>query len=161
MIIAIAASVLAIEMFALILFAPLGISVKSHLSLKRQTCFADIRLFGMSVIRVVLRLTGDKPVLQVNGKSRPLQKKQGGNEKIARLKTLFKSEQIAIASQAFALIGFEDAKDSAIACAVLGMLSNLFAYPSLDGDKFEVDFGAKTRVNLLQIAKILKIVISR
>lgn len=161
MIVAISVSVLILEALAMILFAPLRIGVKSHISLKRQTLYADVRLFGKSVVRVNLKIFDGKFVLKINGKPKPLQKDANGSHKIKILKKFAGAEQIRVASYALALIGITDAKNSAMACALLGQFSNFSAYPSLNYDFLEVDIGAKTRLNILQIAKIVKIVTSR
>ncbi len=144
----------AIEVALLIVFAPLPIKVKAHLSLSRKSCQADISVIGAKIVRVRANLLENGVKVLVNGKVKPTTGDSGSMQNFVKAMNVIKVEHIRIMPSIVALIGIDEAKNSAMLCALLCGIQGINAYPSINGARFDADISLKAKLNILQALRL-------
>lgn len=143
-------AILAAFYFALaLLAAPLRLYVAGHISLDSMQ--VDVRIFGLSPLRLRARLSDDKIKIELNGKPKRLK----GNIDIKTAVRLIGKYYKRLVSRGSisVMIGFVDARDTAIA---VGLMNILLSPLRLDGrvysageERLEIDGGLKIRLSIL------------
>lgn len=141
------------------LFYPLRVGAKGHVSLARDRIEFDLSLFRFSIVRLRIRKTDGAFEVRINGKS-PKGDKKASVRQVSNVLKQYKIEGIRARGNLLALIGADDAKNSAIAYAVLTsvlqpLIQNVKVYTAQPADAFEIDGRVRVKINLLQIAGLI------
>ena len=141
------------------LFFPIRIGAKGHASLARDRVELDLTLFKLPVARV--RIKREKGIfnLYVNG-DKP---KTGGKLKLKRAVGVMrqcKIEGIKIRGNLLALVGADDARNTAIMCAAITgvlqpMLESINVHAAKATDVLELDGKISVRLSLLQLGALI------
>lgn len=150
---ALAISVLAVEIVFLIVCFPLKVSAVSHVSLNRQACFIGMGLKGAQFVNVCFKIEDSGIAFIVNGKQKRPKHKENADV-ISVVRKVFRKENIKILLSAVALINIDDAKNNAILCALLSSVNGCTAYSVGKEGTFEIDLQARVNTNVLQIVKM-------
>lgn len=146
---------LGIEVVLLLVLAPISIKVKAHFSLSRKSCQADISVIGAKIVRLRAKATENNIKVFVNGK----EKHQKGDgiaiQNIVKTLNLFKVEHIRVVASIVALIGMDEAKNSAMICAMLCGIGGIRAYSDTNSERCDIDLSLKAKVNILQTIKLI------
>lgn len=151
-------AVICIEAALILLTFPVKIGVKAHASLDRKSMQLNLSILQIPVMR--LRVNLDKsPYIELNGK----EIERNGQRKISvagikRLCAYVKSENIIKYSLMPMLVAFDDAKSSAIVCALIAMIPLNMRIFMGERERFDVDCDVIAEINLLQTLKIIKII---
>lgn len=146
---------IAIEVVLIIAFAPLPIRVKAHFSLSRKSCQADISVVGAKVVRLRAQATENSIKLLVNGKEKQPKDNNIAMQNVIRTVNIIKVEGIRIVPSVIALIGIDEAKNSAMLCALLCGIQGITAYPCINGERFDADISLKTKLNVFQALRLM------
>lgn len=146
---------LGIEVILLLMFAPISIKVKAHFSLSRKSCQVDISVIGAKIVRVRAKATENDVKLLVNGKEKYPKEDRVALQNIIRSVRVIKVDNIRIKPSVVALIGIDEAKNSAILCALLCGIQGINAYPCVNGERFDADIAIKTKINILQAIRLM------
>jgi len=141
------------------LFFPFTVKAKGHVSLNRNRIQLDVRAFGIAFVKLRILRENSGFATYINGAKQKKPKKDGMKRALSALKQ-YKFEHIKMAGNVNALIGAQDARDSAMICAAVnGILapisSHLRVYASGAGENFELDGNVRLKINLYQIAALL------
>ncbi len=145
---------LIVNILLVVIFAPIGVGVKSHLSLARRAIYSEIAVFGLVIFNIVARLSENGMIFTVNGKNIEFSRDGLKGVDIVQVIGAIKTLNVGIKLSAIALFGVGDSKNSAILCAIIGNLPNVTIYPS-NNEQFEVDVKAKTRLSVLNAIRLL------
>ena len=123
-----------VELFTLILFAPIRLSVKYHFSLTREKGIIILRVLGLDLLRIRLEIKDEKLQVSLNGNPYPIKKKKKENQnkksladKIPNIFSYLKTEKIIAGFYIFAYIGDNDVKNCALKTAILTTIFNFFS----------------------------------
>ncbi len=150
----IAVGFLIASILLVMIFAPIGVEVKSHLSLARCAIFCEMTVFGIAIFNIVAKLSENGVIIRLNGKNKEFSRDGLNNIDIAQVIDAIKTIQIDVKLSAIALFGVNDAKNSAILCAIMGNLPNITIYPT-NNEQFEIDVNAKTKVSVLDAIRLI------
>ena len=154
-------ALIVLEFVIAMLFYPLRIRVKGHASLAHDKLELDLTVFRLSVARLRVRKQNGAFTLLINGKTPKLKGSKGLSlSKAANAVRQYRLEGIKARGSLLALIGTEDARDTAMAYAiVIGVLKpivdNLRIYTAQPSDTLEIDGRARLKINLVQIASLI------
>lgn len=147
-----------VQLLIAMLFCPLKISAAGHVSLARDKIDLNVAVLGLSVAKVRVKRENGKFILLVNGKQFKPKKKLSLNQ-IKSIVKQYKIEGLKLRGNLLALVGTQDAKNTALMCAgIYGMLTpimqDLSVYTSSVSDTFEIDGRVKIKINVLQIVSL-------
>lgn len=147
--------VIAIEMVMVLLLFPFKFAIKTHMSLNEKKAVVELRLFGLSVIRLKCVIKGEIE-LYINGKRKVKSGGKVSQGKVIELVRMLKSD--ILYTNMLALVG-GDAKNCAIICAIINLLpfGKKNAYLGTNKDKFDVDINVELALNLVEIAGLIAI----
>lgn len=142
----------ALEIALILLLFPFKFALKTHFSLNESKMLVELKLFGVSVIRLKCVANG-KIDIYVNGKHKT---HSGGGISVDRLKMLAKLLEGDISQSAMLAHICGDAKDCAIMCAMLNILpfAQNNAYFGTGKDKLDIDMRAVLMLNMVEIVSI-------
>lgn len=141
-----------VEIFMIFLLVPIKFAIKTHMSLSEGKIVAEIKVFGVSLVRLKCLLKGEIE-LYINGKRNA---KSNGNISPNMLIALVRMLKSDITySNVLAFVG-GDAKNCAIVCTMLNLLpfSKTNAYFGTSKDKFDADMTFELALNLVEIASL-------
>lgn len=139
----------------LMMLFPLEINVKAHASLSRKCVQADLCVFNAAFVRFRIDLNR-KPYVTINGKSvKYNEKRKQSASKMIKAIEFIKNEKMLKDSQTVAYMAFNDAKNSAIACALLAVMPiAVRAYESRN-ERFDADCALNLKINVLQAMRLI------
>lgn len=146
---------LGVEVILLLVFAPISIKVKAHFSLSRKSCQAVVRIVGINMIRVRASIYGDKAKVLVNGKEKQQSSDSNTIQRVQSVANALKIEGIRVVPSVIALIGMDEAKNSAMICAMLCGISGIRAYPDTNCERCDIDVSLKAKVNIMQTVRLI------
>lgn len=146
---------LGIEVVLLLVFAPIPIKVKAHFSLARKSCQADVRIVGMNAIRIRANILENSARVLVNGKEKHPNGENNAIQQARTIANVLKVEHIRIIPNVIALIGMDEAKNSAMICAMLCGIGGIRAYPDINCERCDIDMSMKTKMNILQAFRLM------
>lgn len=154
-----AIALVVIQFLITMMFYPLRIGAKGHASLARDRMELDLTLFRLPVARVRIKKSDNKFVLQLNGKT-PDKNKKVSVKQMTNVLKQYKVEGIRAKGNLLALISADDAKNTAIAYAVLigivkPLLNTFRIYTAQPSDTLEIDGSVRVKINMLQIIGLL------
>lgn len=149
---------IALEITMVLLLFPFKFALKSHFCLNEGKMLIELKLFGVSVVRLKC-IADDNIDVYLNGK----RKTHSGGVSIDSLKMLVASLKGDISQSYMLAYICGDAKDCAIVCALLNILpfAQNSAYFGAGKDKFDIDVRAMLTVNLVEIVSIVITLIDR
>lgn len=152
MVMTLAFCLIMVEITAVLLLFPVKFALKTHFSLNESKMLVELKLFGVSVIRLKCVAKGDMTIY-INGKRKT---HSGGGISLDGAKMLVALLKSDI-SQSYMLAHIcGDAKDCAIVCALLNILpiKHNFTYFGAGKDKLDIDMHAVLVLNIIEIASI-------
>lgn len=149
----------AVQFLIVMLFYPIRIGAKGHVSLARDKINLDLSLFGVSLARVRVKKEEGLFRAFVNGKRFKPTKKVSAKQ-IGGVIGQYKLEGIKAKGNLFALIGAQDAMTTAMLYAgISGLLqplsSSLKVFKAKPSDTLEIDGRVKIKINILQIIDLI------
>ncbi|MCM1305699.1 MAG: hypothetical protein NC037_05225 [Bacteroides sp.] len=148
----------AVQLLIAMLFYPLRIGAYGHVSLARDKIDLNVTVLGLSIARLRVKRESGRFKLLVNGKPFKTDKKIS----VGQLKSIgrqYKIEGLKLRGSLLALIGTQDAKNTAMLCALANAIAQPLsqgfnAYTAITSDTFEIDGRVNIKINLLQIASL-------
>lgn len=147
-----------VQFLLTMLLFPLKIGALGHISLAYDKVDANITLFGFAVARLRIKREDGRFNLYVNGKA----VKPKNKISISQVKNVverYRLEGLKVRGNVLALIGAQDAKNTAILCAALyGILSPLLngsVYTAGPADTLEIDGRLKLKISILQVISLI------
>lgn len=141
------------------LFFPIRIGAKGHASLARDRAELDLTVFRLPIARV--RIKREKGIfnLYVNGDKTEMKGRLKLKRAIRMLKQC-KIEDISINGNLLALVGTDDAKNTALMSAsIIGVLQPLFStlnvYTAQGTEALELDGKVRVELSLLQLGGLI------
>ena len=141
------------------LFLPIRVGAKGHASLTRDRVEIDLMFFRLSVARI--RIKREKGIfnLYVNGDKPEVKGKIKLKRAVGVLKQC-KIEGVKIKGNLLALVGADDARNTAMMCAaIMGvlqpMLESINVHASQATDVLELDGKVIIRLSLLQLGSLI------
>ena len=149
----------AMQFLIAMLFYPLKIGAYGHVSLARDKVDLNLTVLGLSVARVRIKREDGRFKLLINGKPFKPTKKMSVKQ-IKSVKEQYKIEGLRFSGNLLALIGAQDAKNTAMICAGMcaiakPLMRNFNVYTAASSDTFEIDGRLKIKINVLQIASLI------
>ena len=139
----------------LMMLFPLEINVKAHASLSRKCVQADLCVLNATVVRFRIDLNR-KPCVTINGKSvNYKEKRRPSASKIIKAIEFIKNEKMLKESQTVAYMAFNDAKNSAIACALLAVMPIAVRAYESKNERFDTDCALNLKINVLQAMRLI------
>lgn len=150
---------IAVEIAMVLLLFPFKFALKTHFSLNEGKMFVELKMFGISVIRLKCVANG-KIDIYVNGKHKTHSSGGISFERLKMLATLLKSD-ISQSAMLARICG--DAKDCAIVCALLNILpfARNKAYFGAGKDKLDMAMQLVLVLNMVEIVSIALVFIDR
>ena len=150
---------LAVQFLIAMLFYPMRIGALGHVSLARDKIDLNVTIFGLSVARVRVKCEGGVFKLFVNGKPFKPKKRLSTNQ-IKSINEQYKIEGLRLRGNLLALVGTQDAKNTAILCASIygiakPIVHDFNVYTAVSSDAFEIDGRLKIKINILQMASLI------
>lgn len=142
-----------VEICVIFLLLPYRFAIKIHVGLNEGKAVVEIKLFGVSVLRLKCISSGGFK-LYINGKRK---EDSNGDMSPTKLIELIRTLKNDISySNILAIVG-GDMKNCAIACAMLNLLpnANSNAYLGTSRDKFDVDMRCELSLNVIEIASLI------
>lgn len=142
-----------VEISVIFLLLPFRFAIKIHARLNEGKAVVEIKLFGVSVLRLKCVSSGGFK-LYINGKSKQYSKGDMTPSKVIELVRMLKND-ISYPSM-LAVVG-GDMKNCAMACTILNILPNVNsnAYLGTSRDKFDVDMRCELSLNVIEIASLI------
>lgn len=138
----------------MVLFYPLKISIKAHTAISTGKIQIDVKLFGLSVVRV--RLNVFDGIVMINGKRYKKHPKKRIN--FAQTLRYFTSNKFLRSEKVCVVYRLDDEKNNAIIKAMLLMLPNISNIYCFEHDNNAcMEMQAVIRMNLMQMTKALVI----
>lgn len=150
-------AVIFLEFVLMIVLFPFKINVKAHASLDRKSLQLDLSVLKIPIVRLRGNLSKE-PYLQINGKK---PKKKDNAISVSALKRAIdyaNEEKLLKYSRIIALFALDDAKNSAIACAVMQMLPLGIKIFQSGGDRFDADCAMTMKISIVQILNIIRLI---
>lgn len=146
---------LVLQALILILLFPLKINVRAHASLSRKCMQADVCVLNAAFVRFRLDLNR-KPYVTINGKNVEYSKKRKISfSKIIKAVDFIMSEKMLKKSQTVAYMAFDDAKNSAIAFAVLAIVPIAVKAYESRRERFDAECALNFKINVLQAMRLI------
>lgn len=149
--------VILIEAVLTIVLYPIKINVKAHASLDRKSLQVNLSVLKIPIVRLRGNLVKE-PYLQINGKKA---KKKDNSISVDAVKGAIdyaKEQKLLKYSNIIALFALDDAKNSAILCAILALLPLGIRVYGCGGDRFDADCAMEIKINVMQIISILRLI---
>lgn len=148
-----------LQILITMLFLPLQIGAKGHASLARDRVELDLTLFRLPVARVRIKRENGIFNVYVNGNETEMK----GKFKLGRAVNVIKQckvEGLRIRGDLLALVGAEDAKNTALMCAAVQcalrpIFGEMSVYAARPTDVLELDGNVKVRITVLQLGALL------
>lgn len=149
--------VILIETVLTIVFYPIKINVKAHASLDRKSL-----QLNLSVLKIpILRLRGNlakEPYLQINGKKAKIKDNSISVDAVKGAIDYAREQKLLKYFKIIALFALDDAKNSAILCAILALLPLGISVYGCSGDRFDADCAIEIKINVMQIIGIVRLI---
>lgn len=148
--------VILIEAVILIVLFPIKINVKAHASLDRKSLQLNLSVFKIPIVRLRGNLA-KKPYLQINGKKAKIKDNSISVDAVKGAIDYAREQKLLKYSNVIALFALDDAKSSAILCAILTLLSLGISVYGCGSDRFDADCTLEIKMNLMQIFNIVRL----
>lgn len=147
---------LCIEAVLVFLVFPIKLTCKAHFSLGSEIAVVQFKFAGISVVRIKACVQNGLKV-QINGKTVQKRRKKPSAMSIGKIVRFLLENDIVKAGDLIAYVGNSDAKNGAMMCALLQMLS-IFSKTVIkdsDKDRFDVECDIVIKINAVQFAKTI------
>ncbi len=157
------AALITLQFLITMLFVPFNVGARGHASLARNRIEIDLNLFRLPIARLRVKKKDRSFALYINGKQ-PKGKAISPKQALSALKQ-YKLEGVKASGNLLALVGTEDAKNSAmltaaLTCIAQPLLKQCKIYTSKPADALEIDGRIRMKINLYQLIAILLAAVS-
>jgi len=146
-----------VEFVLMIVLFPFKINVKAHASLDRKALQLNLSLLKIPIVRLRGNLSKE-PYLKINGKKAKKKDKAISVSALKKAIDYANEEKLLKYSSIIALFALDDAKNSAIVCAIMQMLPLGIRIFQSGGDRFDADCVLEMKISIVQILNIIRLV---
>ena len=146
-----------IEAVLTIVFYPIKINVKAHASLDRKSLQLNLSVLKIPIVRLRGNLAKE-PYLQINGKKAKIKDNSISVDAVKGAIDYAREQKLLKYFNIIALFALDDAKNSAILCAILAMLPLGISVYGCSGDRFDADCAIEIKINVMQILNIVRLI---
>lgn len=141
------------------LFFPLKFGAKGHASLARDRAEVNLSVFGFSIVRLRIKRENGTFCMYINGEKKKPKKNRDLGKAVGVIKQ-FKVQNVKLSGNLLALIGADDAKNSAmlsaaVTCVLQPLFDSLRVYTARPSDALELDGKVTVHMNLIQLGSII------
>ena len=141
------------------LFFPLKFGAKGHASLARDRVELNLSLFGIAIVRLRIKRENGEFCMYINGEKKKPKKNVDFGKAVGVVRQ-FKVQNVRLSGNLLALIGADDAKNSAMLCAAITcvlqpLFDSLRVYTARPSDALELDGKVTVHMNVLQLGSII------
>ena len=149
--------VILIETVLTIVLYPIKINVKAHASLDRKSLQLNLSVLKIPIVRLRGNLAKE-PYLQINGKKAKIKDNSISVDAVKGAIDYAREQKLLKYFNIIALFALDDAKNSAILCAILALLPLGISVYGCAGDRFDADCAMEIKINVMQILNIVRLI---
>ncbi len=149
--------VILIEAVLMLVLFPIKINVKAHASLDRKSLQLNLSVLKIPIVRLRGNLAKE-PYLQINGKKAKIKDNAISVDAVKGAIDYAREQKLLKYYNIIALFALDDAKNSAILCAILALLPLGISVYQCGGDRFDADCAVEIKINVIQILNIVRLI---
>ncbi len=149
--------VILIEAVLMLVLFPIKINVKAHASLDRKSLQLNLSVLKIPIVRLRGNLAKE-PYLQINGKKAKIKDNAISVDAVKGAIDYAREQKLLKYFNIIALFALDDAKNSAILCAILALLPLGISVYQCGGDRFDADCAVEIKINIMQILNIARLI---
>lgn len=149
--------VILIEAVLMLVLFPIKINVKAHASLDRKSLQLNLSVLKIPIVRLRGNLAKE-PYLQINGKKAKIKDNSISIDAVKGAIDYVREQKLLKYFNIIALLALDDAKNSAILCAILALLPLGINVYQCGGDRFDADCAVEIKINVIQILNIVRLI---